>query len=68
MSTTIKNNKSYWKNSWDAAGKKILWDMVHYDVQLVGDDLTVTNPNRLKRAINESSMNSILIKLNQIHL
>ena len=32
----IKNNKSYWKNSWDAAGKKILWDMVHYDVQLVG--------------------------------
>ena len=32
----IKNNKSYWKNTWDAAGKKILWDMVHYDVQLVG--------------------------------
>ena len=32
----IKNNKSYWKNTWDAAGKKIIWDMVHYDVQLVG--------------------------------
>ena len=32
----IKNNKSYWKNSWDAAGKNIVWDMIHYDVQLVG--------------------------------
>ncbi|MCB0486060.1 MAG: preprotein translocase subunit SecA, partial [Flavobacteriaceae bacterium] len=25
-----------WKNSWDAAGKPITWDMVHYDVQLIG--------------------------------
>ncbi|MAU30565.1 MAG: preprotein translocase subunit SecA [Flavobacteriaceae bacterium] len=32
----IKNNKSYWKNIWDAAGKNIVWDMVHYDVQLIG--------------------------------
>ena len=32
----IKNNKSYWKNTWDAAGKNIVWDMVHYDVQLIG--------------------------------
>ncbi len=32
----IKNNKSYWKNTWDAAGKDIVWDMVHYDVQLIG--------------------------------
>tara|TARA_A100001234_G_scaffold15956_3_gene12659 strand:+ start:6361 stop:9708 length:3348 start_codon:yes stop_codon:yes gene_type:complete len=32
----IKNNKSYWKNTWDAAGKNIVWDMIHYDVQLVG--------------------------------
>ena len=32
----VKNNKSYWKNTWDAAGKNIVWDMVHYDVQLVG--------------------------------
>ncbi|MFL2593955.1 MAG: preprotein translocase subunit SecA [Flavobacteriaceae bacterium] len=32
----IKNNKSYWKNTWDAAGKNIVWDMVHYNVQLVG--------------------------------
>ena len=32
----IKNNESYWKNTWDAAGKDIVWDMVHYDVQLIG--------------------------------
>ena len=32
----------------------------------MGDDLTVTNPKRLLRAINEKSMNAILIKLNQI--
>ena len=32
----IKGNKSYWENTWDAAGKNIIWDMVHYDVQLVG--------------------------------
>ena len=35
-------------------------------VQLVGDDLTVTNPERLKKAIEDCSMNAILIKLNQI--
>jgi enolase len=35
-------------------------------VQIVGDDLTVTNLKRLQRAIDENSMNSILIKLNQI--
>jgi len=35
-------------------------------IQIVGDDLTVTNITRLQRAIDEKSMNSILIKLNQI--
>ena len=35
-------------------------------VQIVGDDLTVTNLTRLQRAIDENSMNAILIKLNQI--
>ena len=35
-------------------------------VQIVGDDLTVTNIKRLERAIHENSMNAILIKLNQI--
>ena len=29
-------NIATWKNSWDAAGKPIIWDMVHYDVQLIG--------------------------------
>ena len=35
-------------------------------IQIVGDDLTVTNKKRLQKAINNKSMNSILIKLNQI--
>ena len=35
-------------------------------MQLVGDDLFVTNPVRLQRGISESSANSILIKVNQI--
>ena len=36
--TYVKLNadKAIWSNSWDAAGKKIVWDMVHYDVQLIG--------------------------------
>lgn len=29
-------DKAIWKNSWDAAGKEVTWDMVHYDVQLIG--------------------------------
>jgi len=37
---------------------------IHYSN--VGDDLTVTNPQKLQKAIDEKSMNSILIKLNQI--
>ena len=32
----IKGEKAIWSNSWDAAGKEIVWDMVHYDVQLIG--------------------------------
>ena len=34
----VKLNKedSIWSNSWDAAGKNIVWDMIHYDVQLIG--------------------------------
>ncbi len=35
-------------------------------IQIIGDDLTVTNPQRLQRAIDEKCMNAILIKLNQI--
>lgn len=32
----LDGNKAVWANSWDAAGKPITWDMVHYDVQLIG--------------------------------
>ena len=33
---TIYKDKAKWSNNWDAAGKNIIWDMVHYDVQLFG--------------------------------
>ncbi|NQX78326.1 MAG: preprotein translocase subunit SecA, partial [Gilvibacter sp.] len=33
---TLDGDKAVWANSWDAAGKEVTWDMVHYDVQLVG--------------------------------
>jgi preprotein translocase subunit SecA len=35
-SITIKGDKAYWKNTWIAGGNEIVWDMVHYDVQLIG--------------------------------
>ena len=52
------------ENDWNG-WKKLTLEMKN-NIQLVGDDLTVTNPMRLNRAINESAMNAILIKLNQI--
>ena len=33
---TLDDEIAIWSNSWDAAGKPITWDMVHYDVQLIG--------------------------------
>ncbi|MEJ4087280.1 preprotein translocase subunit SecA [Galbibacter orientalis] len=33
---SLQDDKAIWKNSWDAAGKEVTWDMVHYDVQLIG--------------------------------
>ncbi|AEK23677.1 Protein translocase subunit secA [Capnocytophaga canimorsus Cc5] len=33
---SLQDDKAIWKNSWDAAGKAVTWDMVHYDVQLIG--------------------------------
>ncbi|MCF7568942.1 preprotein translocase subunit SecA [Sabulilitoribacter arenilitoris] len=33
---TLDGDNATWSNSWDAAGKPITWDMVHYDVQLIG--------------------------------
>lgn len=33
---TLDGDSSIWANSWNAAGKEITWDMIHYDVQLIG--------------------------------
>ena len=52
------------ENDWDGWGKLNI--ALGDKIQLVGDDLTVTNPKRLQRAIDEKSMNAILIKMNQI--
>ena len=32
----FNGDQAIWSNSWDAAGKPIVWDMIHYDVQLIG--------------------------------
>jgi enolase len=52
------------ENDWDAWKK--LTKEIGQNVQIVGDDLFVTNFTRLKRGIEEKSANSILIKVNQI--
>ena len=52
------------ENDWE--GWKYLTELVGYSVQLVGDDLFVTNTVRLKKGIEENIANSILIKVNQI--
>ena len=52
------------QNDWD--NWNILNNMLGNKVQIVGDDLTVTNPKLLQKAITNKSMNAILIKLNQI--
>ncbi len=33
---TLDGDNAIWSNSWNAAGKQITWDMIHYDVQLIG--------------------------------
>ncbi|WP_299437778.1 preprotein translocase subunit SecA [uncultured Aquimarina sp.] len=33
---TLDGDQAIWSTSWDAAGKEVKWDMVHYDVQLIG--------------------------------
>ena len=52
------------ENDWD--GWSSLNKTLGSNIQIVGDDLTVTNLNHLQRAVDERSMNAILIKLNQI--
>jgi enolase len=59
---TIEDGLS--EDDWD--GWKLLRQRLGNRVQLVGDDLFVTNTARLKRGIQEQAANSILIKLNQI--
>lgn len=50
----------------DWKGWKMLTEAVGSKVQLVGDDLFVTNVNRLERGINEDVANALLVKVNQI--
>tara|TARA_B100000700_G_scaffold316725_1_gene406790 strand:- start:9 stop:1286 length:1278 start_codon:yes stop_codon:yes gene_type:complete len=52
------------EDDWD--GWKILTQKLKNKVQIVGDDLFVTNIERLKKGINNNIANSILVKLNQI--
>lgn len=52
------------ENDWE--GWKMLTEAIGDRVQLVGDDLLVTNVKKLEKAINEKTANSILIKVNQI--
>ena len=52
------------EDDWDTW--KLLTDTIGKSVQLVGDDLFVTNPERLRRGIELGSANSILVKVNQI--
>lgn len=52
------------EDDWQAWGQ--LNEMIGSKIQLVGDDLLVTNPKLLKKAIDQKSANAILIKLNQI--
>jgi len=50
----------------DFAGWKALTDRIGNTVQLVGDDLFVTNPERLRMGIGQGLANSLLVKVNQI--
>src|SRR5271157_5720118 len=52
------------EDDWD--GWKLLTETIGGKVQIVGDDLFVTNPERLRRGIGLGSANAILIKVNQI--
>src|SRR5699024_1395699 len=52
------------ENDWD--GWATLTEAIGSKVQLVGDDLFVTNPERLQRGIDNATANSLLVKVNQI--
>ncbi len=50
----------------DWAGWKLMTETLGHKIQLVGDDLFVTNVNRLQRGIDEHTANALLVKVNQI--
>eukprot|EP00928_Gymnodinium_smaydae_P040169 TRINITY_DN2728_c0_g1_i1.p1 TRINITY_DN2728_c0_g1~~TRINITY_DN2728_c0_g1_i1.p1 ORF type:complete len:701 (+),score=165.57 TRINITY_DN2728_c0_g1_i1:76-2178(+) len=52
------------QDDWDAY--KAMMDRLGKDVQIVGDDLLVTNPNRIKKALEVGACNALLLKVNQI--
>ncbi len=52
------------EDDWD--GWKTLTDAIGSQVQIVGDDLFVTNPERLQRGIDSGTANALLVKVNQI--
>ena len=52
------------ENDWE--GWSALTTRIGYAVQIVGDDLFVTNPERLQRGVDEGAANSLLVKVNQI--
>lgn len=52
------------EDDWD--GWKLLTQKLGADLQLVGDDLFVTNPERLQKGIDEHIANAVLVKVNQI--
>jgi enolase len=52
------------QDDWDSW--KLLVEKLGNRIQIVGDDLLVTNPTRVERAINEHAANALLVKLNQI--
>ena len=52
------------ENDWE--GYKTLTEQLGEKVQIVGDDLFVTNPERLEKGINEGAANALLVKVNQI--
>ncbi|MCL1786173.1 MAG: phosphopyruvate hydratase [Alphaproteobacteria bacterium] len=50
----------------DMAGWKLMTERLGQKIQIVGDDIFVTNPERLKRGIDDGIANAILVKMNQI--
>ena len=64
---TVPYSLNWGRFSWGwLGGFTLLTKRIGHRIQIVGDDLFVTNPKRLERGIREQAANSILVKLNQI--